>query len=65
MDAQQDVAFCFANGKGVKKDLKKAAHYYRLAVKQGGEDWGLSWIYKVRSQARSICVLRGNINRLV
>jgi len=45
-DAQQDVAFCYANGKGVKKDLKKAAHYYRLAIAQGAEDWGLSWIYK-------------------
>ncbi|GAA5939580.1 Dsf2p [Sporobolomyces koalae] len=45
-DAQQDVAFCFANGKGCKKDLKRAAHYYRLAVAQGAEDWGLSWIYK-------------------
>ncbi|GAA5961897.1 hypothetical protein JCM21900_006361 [Sporobolomyces salmonicolor] len=45
-DAQQDVAFCYANGKGCKKDMKKAAHYYRLAVQQGAEDWGLSWIYK-------------------
>ncbi|GAA6021579.1 hypothetical protein JCM11491_000263 [Sporobolomyces phaffii] len=46
-DAQQDVAFCYANGKGCKKDMKKAAHYYRLAIAQGAaEDWGLSWIYK-------------------
>lgn len=61
MDAQQDVAFCFANGKGVKKDLKKAAHYYRLAVKQGGEDWGLSWIYKVRSRTPLILPHSGKI----
>ncbi|GAA5967021.1 hypothetical protein JCM3765_003682 [Sporobolomyces pararoseus] len=45
-DAQLDIAFAYANGKGCKKDLKKAAHYYRLAIAQGAEDWGLSWIYK-------------------
>ncbi|KAL8283627.1 hypothetical protein RQP46_005422 [Phenoliferia psychrophenolica] len=45
-DAQSDLAFCYANGKGVKKDMKKAAKYYRLAIKQGGETFGLSWIYK-------------------
>ncbi|GAA6060847.1 hypothetical protein JCM10212_005265 [Sporobolomyces blumeae] len=45
-DAQNDAAYCFANGKGCKKDLKKAAKYYRMAVASGGADWGLSWIYK-------------------
>ncbi|KAK4057039.1 hypothetical protein OIO90_001939 [Microbotryomycetes sp. JL221] len=46
MDAQQDLAFCLANGKGCKKNPKLAAKYYRLAVKQGASDFGLSWIWK-------------------
>lgn len=32
MDAQQDFAFCLANGKGCKKDKKEAAKWYRAAV---------------------------------
>lgn len=31
-DAQQDLAFCLANGKGCKKDRKAAAKWYRAAV---------------------------------
>ena len=31
-DAQNDLAFCFANGKGCKKDRKEAAKWYRAAV---------------------------------
>ncbi|EGO19523.1 hypothetical protein SERLADRAFT_479055 [Serpula lacrymans var. lacrymans S7.9] len=31
-DAQQDLAFCLANGKGCKKDKKEAAMWYRAAV---------------------------------
>ncbi|KAM0790665.1 hypothetical protein ACM66B_004524 [Microbotryomycetes sp. NB124-2] len=46
MDAQQDLAFCLANGKGCKKNPKLAAKYYRMAVKQGASDFGLSWIWK-------------------
>ncbi|GJN92423.1 hypothetical protein Rhopal_005453-T1 [Rhodotorula paludigena] len=46
VDAQQDLAFCFANGKGCKKDVKQAAHYYRLAIEQGASDFGLSWVFK-------------------
>ncbi|KAK4052410.1 hypothetical protein OIV83_002212 [Microbotryomycetes sp. JL201] len=48
MDAQQDLAFCLANGKGCKKNPKLAAKYYRLAVKQGASDFGLSWIWKAK-----------------
>ena len=32
MDAQQELGFCYANGKGCKKDLKEAAKWYRAAV---------------------------------
>jgi TPR repeat protein len=45
-DAQQELAFCLCNGKGVKKDRKEAAKWYREAVKGGASDVGLAWIYK-------------------
>jgi hypothetical protein len=32
VDAQQALAFCYANGRGTKKDLKEAAKWYRAAV---------------------------------
>lgn len=31
-DAQQELAFCLANGKGCKKDRKEAAKWYRAAA---------------------------------
>ena len=31
-DAQQDLAFCLANGRGCKRDKKEAAKWYRAAV---------------------------------
>lgn len=31
-DAQQELAFCYLNGKGCKKDMKEAARWYRAAV---------------------------------
>ncbi|GAA5922079.1 hypothetical protein JCM3775_003484 [Rhodotorula graminis] len=46
VDAQQDLAFALANGKGCKKDLKEAARFYRLAIAQGAPSFGLSWVYK-------------------
>ncbi|THG93973.1 hypothetical protein EW026_g7397 [Hermanssonia centrifuga] len=49
-DAQQDLAFCLANGKGCKKDKKEAAKWYRDAVAQGVSDIGLAWIYKEKYQ---------------
>ncbi|TDL24253.1 HCP-like protein [Rickenella mellea] len=45
-DAQQDLAFCLANGKGCKKDRKAAAKWYRAAAAQGASTIGLAWIYK-------------------
>ncbi|EJD02101.1 HCP-like protein [Fomitiporia mediterranea MF3/22] len=45
-DAQQDLAFCLANGKGCKKDRKAAAKWYRAAVSHGASTVGLAWIYK-------------------
>ncbi|KAI0791777.1 hypothetical protein C8Q75DRAFT_715540 [Abortiporus biennis] len=49
-DAQQELAFCLANGKGCKKDRKEAAKWYREAVAQGASDIGLAWIYKEKFQ---------------
>jgi len=45
-DAQHDLAFCLANGRGCKKNRKEAAKWYRAAVAQGASDVGLAWIYK-------------------
>lgn len=49
-DAQGDLAFCLANGKGCKKNKKEAARWYRAAVQQGQSDVGLAWIYKDKYQ---------------
>ena len=49
-DAQQDLAFCLANGKGCKKDRKAAAKWYRAAV---------STLYSLFVSPRSF-VLLGN-----
>ncbi|KZT42734.1 HCP-like protein [Sistotremastrum suecicum HHB10207 ss-3] len=46
MDAQQDLGFCYANGKGCKKDKKEAARWYRAAAAQGASTVGLAWIFK-------------------
>ena len=49
-DAQADLGYCLANGKGCKKDKQSAAKWYRAAVKQGQSDLGLGWIYKDKYQ---------------
>jgi len=49
-DAQSDLAFCLANGKGCKRDRREAAKWYRAAVAQGQSDIGLAWIYKEKYQ---------------
>lgn len=45
-DAQAEAGALLAAGKGCKKDLKKAAMYYRMAEAQGYDTVGLSWIHK-------------------
>ncbi|KAI5885210.1 uncharacterized protein SCHCODRAFT_02645442 [Schizophyllum commune H4-8] len=49
-DAQADLGFCLAEGKGCKKDRRAAARWYRAAVAQGASDIGLAWIYKDKYQ---------------
>ncbi|KAL2053818.1 hypothetical protein ABVK25_005747 [Lepraria finkii] len=41
-----EAGFCYAQGQGCKKDLKKAAKYYRMAEAKGMSMVGNSWIYK-------------------
>ncbi|CCX06269.1 Similar to Mitosis inhibitor nif1; acc. no. P87159 [Pyronema omphalodes CBS 100304] len=45
-DALSEAGFCYANGVGTKKDMKKAAKFYRLAEAKGVNMVGNSWIWK-------------------
>ena len=42
-DAMAEAGFCYAQGQGCKKDLKKAARYYRMAESKGMSMVGNSW----------------------
>ncbi|KAK2733935.1 hypothetical protein FQN57_001918 [Myotisia sp. PD_48] len=46
VDALAEAGYCYAEGSGCKKDLKKAAKYYRMAESKGMSMVGNSWIYK-------------------
>jgi TPR repeat protein len=45
-DICSETAWCYLNAIGTKKNIKKAARYYRMAEKQGVKSVGLSWIWK-------------------
>ncbi|KAL2859944.1 uncharacterized protein BJX67DRAFT_335757 [Aspergillus lucknowensis] len=45
-DALAEAGYCYAEGVGCKKDLKKAAKFYREAESKGMSMVGNSWIYK-------------------
>ncbi|PVH88569.1 hypothetical protein DL98DRAFT_403926 [Cadophora sp. DSE1049] len=45
-DALAEAGFCYAQGIGCKKDLKKSANFYRQAEAKGISMIGNSWIYK-------------------
>ncbi|KAF4550428.1 Sel1 repeat-containing protein 2 [Elsinoe fawcettii] len=45
-DALAEAGFCYTQGLGVRKDLKKAAGFYRRAEEGGMSMAGNSWIYK-------------------
>ncbi|KAL8903322.1 MAG: hypothetical protein Q9207_004010 [Kuettlingeria erythrocarpa] len=45
-DAMAEAGFCYAQGTGCKKDLMKAAKWYRMAETKGMSMVGNSWIYK-------------------
>ena len=42
-DAMAEAGFCYTQGQGCKKDLKKAAKYYRMAEAKGMSMVGNSW----------------------
>lgn len=42
-DALTEAGFCYAEGIGCKKDMKKAAKFYRIAEKKGVSMVGNSW----------------------
>ncbi len=42
-DAMAEAGFCYAQGQGCRKDLKKAAKYYRMAEAKGMSMVGNSW----------------------
>lgn len=42
-DAMTEAGFCYTQGTGCKKDLKKAAKYYRMAEAKGVSMVGNSW----------------------
>ncbi|KAL2158063.1 hypothetical protein VTH06DRAFT_4873 [Thermothelomyces fergusii] len=46
VDALAEAGFCYAQGIGCKKDLKKSAKYYREAEARGMNMVGNSWIHK-------------------
>ncbi|KAK0657613.1 hypothetical protein B0T16DRAFT_320284 [Cercophora newfieldiana] len=46
VDALAEAGFCYAQGIGCKKDLKKSAKFYREAEAKGMSMVGNSWIHK-------------------
>ncbi|BCS18984.1 uncharacterized protein APUU_11812S [Aspergillus puulaauensis] len=48
VDALAEAGYCYAEGVGCKKDLKKAAKFYREAEAKGMSMVGNSWIYKAK-----------------
>ncbi|KAL4872712.1 hypothetical protein BDV12DRAFT_193055 [Aspergillus spectabilis] len=46
VDALAEAGYCYAQGVGCKKDMKKAARFYRDAEAKGMSMVGNSWIYK-------------------
>lgn len=47
-DALAEAGFCYAQGIGCKKNLKKSAGFYRQAEAKGISMIGNSWIYKAK-----------------
>ncbi|KAI0204706.1 hypothetical protein F4808DRAFT_307345 [Astrocystis sublimbata] len=48
VDALTEAGFCYAQGVGCKKDLKKSAKFYRMAEAKGVVMPGNSWIHKAK-----------------
>ena len=50
-DAMAESGFCYAEGQGCKKDLKKAAKYYKMAEAKGVSMVGNSWYVMIQFQS--------------
>ncbi|KAM0514811.1 hypothetical protein ACHAPE_006486 [Trichoderma viride] len=50
VDALAEAGFCYAQGVGCKKNLKKSAKFYRMAEAKGMSMVGNSWIHKAKYQ---------------
>ncbi|PHH67165.1 hypothetical protein CDD81_2934 [Ophiocordyceps australis] len=50
VDALAEAGFCYAQGLGCKKDLRKSAKFYRMAEAKGMTMPGNSWIHKAKYQ---------------
>ncbi|POR30879.1 Protein DSF2 [Tolypocladium paradoxum] len=48
VDALAEAGFCYAQGIGCRKDLKKSAKFYRMAEAKGMSMVGNSWIHKAK-----------------
>lgn len=48
VDALAEAGFCYAQGVGCKKNLKKSAKFYRMAEAKGMSMVGNSWIHKAK-----------------
>src|SRR5438874_2518293 len=55
-EAQNNLAFCYENGKGVKIDLKKAIHLYQKSAEAGNYNaqYNLAICYKTAKESASI-----------
>ena len=63
-DAMAEAGFCYAQGQGCKKDLKKAARYYRMAEAKGISMVGNSWYFPFQANqiGRLLMYGTGSIN---
>jgi TPR repeat protein len=57
-DALAEAGFCYAQGVGCKKDLKKSAKFYRQAEAKGISMIGNSWYVLIASN----CSVRLTVN---
>ena len=59
-DAMAEAGFCYYQGLGCKKDLKKAAKYYRDAEARGismvGNSWYVRWLNMIYLQSLTRCL---------
>lgn len=63
VDALAEAAFCYTQGVGVKKDLKRAAALYRKAADMGMSMAGNSWIYKAKYMDNSnVSIISGDLS---